>query len=571
MQFRLLPLAALLAAGLSGQTLVVPAAAANADGNSSTGYPFDIANGRYLHIYDSAHFTNNGVAFPVLISQLAVRANGTTATWTGSTFQLQLDVSTSPLDFLSISTTWDNNHGADRAVVYNGSFTIAPGSSTTGTPGPFHAVVQFNPPFFYDPSAGDLTLDFRIVGNTVANTPSCDAVTTAGVALSRRVFSTTNPPAATATATSGELANVLEFTYAPAPGYASSAAFGTGCYDKESTVYETFTGATVDLAGSPTNSLRYVPNASGGFTVVPGSNTFLTPTSPDFLLTDDSVTPAIALPFAFPFGPHTTSSVKMCSNGYLWLRDTETVADTTPTPAELVAQGPRIAPLWVDLNPASTDPVTTLRIGSIHFDLDPVSNNPVFTWLNVPEFGSANTANQNTFQLELDASGAFEIRWQNLAATATRTILSGASFGLGVRDGGAFDLTGALPIVTEGDVNALRLATSARPTLGTTFDLVTSEIPSNVVLGAVLIGFTQFNPGIDLTSLGAPGCQQYTSIDALATYLSTGTSFALPQSFPNNPVFAGVNLYAQSAVLSDGANALGLISSNGLRLTLDVN
>lgn len=209
---------AMAASAVAQTTLVVPSAAAAVDGNSSTSYPFDVANGRYLYVYDSTHFTNNGVTFPILISQLAVRANAATATWTGSTFNLQLDLSTSPLDFTAISTTWDNNHGLDRANVYNGSFTIAPGSSTTGTPGPFHAVITFNTPFLYDPAAGDLTIDYTALGITVANTPTCDAVTTAGVANAKRVYSVANPPAATATLWSGDLANVLEFTYTPASG-----------------------------------------------------------------------------------------------------------------------------------------------------------------------------------------------------------------------------------------------------------------------------------------------------------------------------------------------------------------
>jgi PKD repeat protein len=209
---------AMAASAVAQTTLVVPSAAAAVDGNSSTSYPFDVANGRYLYVYDSTHFTNNGVTFPILISQLAVRANAATATWTGSTFNLQLDLSTSPLDFTAISTTWDNNHGLDRANVFNGSFTIAPGSSTTGTPGPFHAVITFNTPFLYDPAAGDLTIDYTALGITVANTPTCDAVTTAGVANAKRVYSVANPPAATATLWSGDLANVLEFTYTPASG-----------------------------------------------------------------------------------------------------------------------------------------------------------------------------------------------------------------------------------------------------------------------------------------------------------------------------------------------------------------
>ncbi|MFM1874253.1 MAG: hypothetical protein RL398_3675, partial [Planctomycetota bacterium] len=563
-------IATTLAAGLAAQTLVIPSAAAATDGNSSTSYPFDITNGRYLYVYDSSHFTTNGVGAPILISQLALRANASTTTWTGSTFQLQLDISTSPNDFNSITTTWDNNHGPDRATVYNGSFTIAPGSSTAGVPGPFHAVVTFSTPFLYDPNAGDLTIDYRVVGNTTANTPTCDAVTTAGTALAKRVYSTANPPAATATLWSGEMANVLEFTYTPAAGYASAAPYGVGCYNKASTVYESFVG-NCDLAGSPTNSIRFVQNGNGGFTAIPGSNAWFTPTSADLLLGDDTLSAALALPYTFPFGSTPTASVKMASNGYLWIRDTETSSDLSPTVSELLTLGPRIAPFWTDLNPASIDPATTLRVGSCHYDIDPVSGNPVFTWLNVPEFGSANIANQNTFQIELDPSGAFEMRWQNLATTATRAIMTAVGYGLVSRDGGATDLSTAVPFSTESDKTALRFAASGRPVLGASFNLVTSEIPANTLIGAVLFGFAKIDPGFDLGGLGAPGCSQYVGIDAVSVFVSTGNTNSLAQSFPNDPAFAGLPIRAQSAVFSGGQNALGLLTSNGVELVLDLN
>jgi PKD repeat protein len=211
--------AAAFAAALTAQNqLVVPAAAASVDGNSSTTWPFDVAAARVLYIYDSSHFTGAGVTAPILIQQLRWRANASTATWTGSSGTLQVDLSTAPIDHLGVSTTWNSNHGANRATVYNGAFTIPPGSSTAGVPGPFYVTVSLATPFLYDPNAGDLTIDTTHFGLTAANTPMMDAVTTAGVARARRVYSVANPPAATAIAWTGEMANVIEFTYAPAGG-----------------------------------------------------------------------------------------------------------------------------------------------------------------------------------------------------------------------------------------------------------------------------------------------------------------------------------------------------------------
>ncbi len=210
--------AAFAVASAAQSPLVIPSAAAAVDGNSSTSYPFDVANGRFLYVYDSTHFTANGVNFPILITQIAWRANASNATWSGATPTMQLDLSTAPVDYAAISTTWDNNHGLDRATVYNGAFPIAAGSSVTGTPGPFYAVATFSQPFLYDPASGDLTIDTTVLGNTTANTPILDAVTTVGVANAKRVYSVANPPAAVATLWSGDLANVLEFTFTPASG-----------------------------------------------------------------------------------------------------------------------------------------------------------------------------------------------------------------------------------------------------------------------------------------------------------------------------------------------------------------
>jgi hypothetical protein len=551
-----LGLTAAFAVTLSAQTLVVPAAANGADLASASGWPFDYAGSmRILYVYDAAHFTGQGVTTPILISRVKVRANTAAATWIGDTItNCSLDVSTAAVDYNAISTTYDTNHGVDRAQVFSGSIPIAAGSSVAGVPGPWVVDVAFSAPFLYDPTAGDLVVDWISSGpSNAANTPGLDTSSTTGQALAKRVYTIGYTGGATGSLWSGE---------------SQWGTYGTGCYDRASTVHESFTGATFDLAGSPTHSMLVVQNGSGGFTAIPGANAFFTPTSADLLLADNSLSPSLALPFAFPFGSLTTSAVKVCSNGYLWLRDTETVADLTPTVAELVGQGPRIAPYWSDLNPASL--VGGARVGSIHFDVDPASGNPVFTWLGVPEAGAANVNNRCTFQIELQSSGAFELRWQTTAATAARAILTGFGFGLGARDGGSVDLS-ALPVATTADASRLALGLSARPTLGATFDFVTSNLPAGAVLGANLLGLVRVDPGVDLGALGAAGCRQYLLPDATAIFLVGGATNAASVAFPANPVFAGVQLAVQSAVLHAPANALGLLTSNGAWLTLDVN
>ena len=88
-----------------------------------------------------------------------------------------------------------------------------------------------------------------------------------------------------------------------------------------------------------------------------------------------------SLPYnSFPIGPGgSTNRIGMCSNGYIWLDGTTTTADYTPSSSELVVQQPRLAPCWVDLNPASG--------GSCH--IDSLGSSVVVTWLNLPEYPNA--------------------------------------------------------------------------------------------------------------------------------------------------------------------------------------
>jgi hypothetical protein len=145
-----------------------------------------------------------------------------------------------------------------------------------------------------------------------------------------------------------------------------------------------------------------------------------------------------ALPFTFNFPGGSTTSITLCSNGYVWLDPAQTIADLSGTSAELLSLAPRMALVWNDLNPTYTDPITTLRLGSIHFEVDPVSGDAICTWLNVPQFGTSAAPLLNTFQLALRANGSFEYRFQNI--TTTNIVVTGFSEGIGANDPGGSDL-----------------------------------------------------------------------------------------------------------------------------------
>ena len=68
-----------------------------------------------------------------------------------------------------------------------------------------------------------------------------------------------------------------------------------------------------------------------------------------------------------------------------------------------------------------------------------------------------------------------------------------------------------------------------------------------------------------------PSCRQYVSIDALVAGLPGNGTGATAFAVPNLPSLAGVVLRMQSAALVPGINIFGAVSSNELKLFLEIN
>ncbi len=215
-----------LAATLPAQfTLVAPNGYSAAEGASNNAFPFNRGTAvmRFIQIYDSSHFTAQGVNSPILISQMRFRANATAATWAGGTYpNAVINMSTAALDYLAASTTFASNHGPDLRTVANG-LTISGGTGNgTTTPGPWYITIPISPAFLYDPTSGS-DLAFEVVLDTTGwsgASTACDAVSgataTPAPPVGTRIYATT------LTATTGTLGLnhmlVSEFTYVPAAG-----------------------------------------------------------------------------------------------------------------------------------------------------------------------------------------------------------------------------------------------------------------------------------------------------------------------------------------------------------------
>ncbi|MBL8898382.1 MAG: PKD domain-containing protein [Planctomycetes bacterium] len=225
MQFRHLAALgiALAASGAAlAQTVVLPIGAAAAEGPSNNTFPWGRNAGaiRIQTIYDSSHFTGQSIGFPIRITGARYRANGSTSTWTGTTYNgVEFYCSTAAVDQAAANATWTVNRGGDYTQVYNGAVAFIPGTGNgTTVPGPTVVDVTFTTPFLYDPTSGnDFLTEVTFPANswTGGGTTSCDVFTTGSNCS--RVFNSTDPTAVTGTVGLNH-ALVVELVYQPAAG-----------------------------------------------------------------------------------------------------------------------------------------------------------------------------------------------------------------------------------------------------------------------------------------------------------------------------------------------------------------
>jgi hypothetical protein len=230
----------------------------------------------------------------------------------------------------------------------------------------------------------------------------------------------------------------------------------------------------------------------------------------------------------------------------------------------LVSRGAVLCPAYSDYDPSATGS------GTIHFDEDVANAVAYVTWLGVPTWIETPPPVRptNTFQVALYASGLVEFRWQEMDSTLSWTAtMCGFSPGANNRDPGSRDISATMPFSTATDLVGLTLAANGRPVIGTSMNLVTSAVPAGASFSAVLVNFAAVIPGLELSGLGMPGCFQNIALGGAVTLgLGFSTPWSQPFSIPNASIYVGTNLFGQSAAFVPGANPLGVLSSNGLRL-----
>ncbi len=338
-------------------------------------------------------------------------------------------------------------------------------------------------------------------------------------------------------------------------GYAES--FGAGCGVQADSFYELFTpAASFDLA----NSNMSVLNSGAGYIALAGTANYVAPTAAATSLTlaDDSAV-TVALSAAMPVGTTTTSALTVCSNGFVSTGAGNTTSYNVDVNAFL-SMPQTVFACWHDYNP------TIAGSGQVKFE--EIAGVAYVTWDGVFDYGT--TGPGSTFQFQFDlATGNVNYVWGAISGLGNNHLV-GYSAGGPSMDPGSIDLSVALP-GTIGVVNngsGLGLQAAGTPSFGSVMSLDTVNIPSGTPFGATLLGFTEFSPAIDLTSIGMPGCYQY--VDGLATliFLSPSNIASTPFGVPNDPAFLSTVVVAQSVSFSPPLTPLGAISSNGLRLVI---
>ncbi|HEU4418488.1 MAG TPA: hypothetical protein VFT55_06085 [Planctomycetota bacterium] len=515
---------------------------------------------RIMCLYDSSHFTAapTPVTAPILITELKWRANDSTTSWSGGTYNnATVRLATAAVDYASATTTWASNVGPDVTTVYTGPVTVNGGTGAgAGVPGPFHVTITLTTPFLYDPYSGDLVVDTEHVPSnfTGGSTTTLD-VHIPGV-NAKRVYSSTFYPAANGV---DDNCDVMEIGYVPASGTAATnLILGQGCIRSNTTFYEHFaTSAGFDLDNSV---LSMFPIGPGSYLVIGGAGSLLpvgsiaTPVT--LALGNDAAVTQLFTTGTFPGA----TSFTICSNGFV-----STASNgTSPTPdvnAHLNAANTAWRS-WHDFNPSAP------AGGQVKYEESATAI--VVTWDGVWDTFGTSPANANTMQMQFYPSGQVTFAWGTMSDLGNGHLV-GYSPGGSSLDPGNTDLStlGTNFIMLGPDILPLALAPMSRPALGANWNLTTSRIPATGVIGVDIFGIA--DPGVlDLFFLGMPGCQLRTTLDVINAWPVGGTthnySFAVP-ALPTSLI--GFEMFTQSAVFQvPPMNAFGAITSNGIKGTL---
>jgi hypothetical protein len=339
--------------------------------------------------------------------------------------------------------------------------------------------------------------------------------------------------------------------------------YGSGCYTVSGTWYESFAAGAMDLSST---AIHMTPTGSG-YVMTVGAPTAFVHSVPGLSLTDDSVG-TLALPSAFAYPGGSTSSISICSNGYIWMQTPNALADFSPTVAELFSSPSRLCPCWVDLLP---DGAT--NVNNVFAEVDVPNNKAYVTWVGVPTFTAGGVANM---QVELNlTTGDVNYTYGTMTLPAVAIVGWAPGTGLSTIDPGNRDVSATIAAgFTTGTPEILGVALSAAPppVLGATVTYTLSNIRPSLSISAMFFSFGQTG-AVPLSAVGfnSPGCFSYLDTSpslgygAVSTLLLTNPTATMNVTVPNLGIWAGVDIYLQGATLAPAESPSGVLTSNGMR------
>ena len=152
----------------------------------------------------------------------------------------------------------------------------------------------------------------------------------------------------------------------------------------------------------------------------------------------DDDTAGVALPFSFPYFGARYSSVWINSDGNLTF-DRPDTASSDRSLGRFTAGPPRLAPLFMDLDPSRAGAVT----------ITSTAERFTVTWLAVPEYASVGVGQPNTFQVALYPDGRVEFVYQSVTTLEAvtgiaRGRLEGAASIVSLRNGSGATYTSSI-------------------------------------------------------------------------------------------------------------------------------
>ena len=359
---------------------------------------------------------------------------------------------------------------------------------------------------------------------------------------------------------------------------ASQERYGEGCYGLFTSYYEDFPNpASMDVDGqshllaADLGNSTYAVSGNGAPYTAPGAGAVVAPAGAGGTTFSVAQLLGGALPFPIFYpragGLGIADDLEVCVSGYISPVDVagsgmtapapaSEAPDNTPTVNEFLNNLERWCPHWKTMDSTTAGTISVEVVGGTSLVID---------WAGV---------SANTFQIAIDVTGNVEYRYltMSVGGGGSQPVIIGWTQGGGAlanRKDVSVDVLAGFS-TDAADNAALSLDLDSRPVLGTNPNFVIENYGS-ASLGANVLSFTQFNPGVPLAALGMGGCSQYVNLDVSNVFFIAGPTTSvpfIPGGIPNAGSLNGILLYAQSGTFTPGFNFLGVTSSNGLRVQL---